>query len=641
MEYSTVNTMATQLTDITNQYDGKDRALIERAYSVAERFHSGQSRASGEPYITHPLQVAGFLADLGFDAPTVAAGLLHDVLEDTSETREDLEAQFGREVSFLVDGVTKLSAFSSRSREKAVVTDLQTESLKKMFFAMAEDLRVIIIKLADRLHNMNTLRFKSPESRKRIARQTMDIYAPIAARLGMGRLKGELEDLAFPYAYPEEYSWLKKRTKGKYEDRLRYIERAAPVVKKHLRDAGVSVVDTHARAKRMWSLYTKLRRYDMDPDKVMDLVALRIIVPDVKSCYEALGVIHAHYKPVPGRIKDYIALPKPNGYRSLHTTVFCEKGRIAEIQIRTPEMHDHAENGIAAHWSYSEAGKRAVTAKQQELAWINQLKAYLKDIKSSQGIADLKIDFFKDRIFALTPEGDIKDLPEGATPLDFAYAVHSELGHRTTGATANGRIIPLTTPLQSGDVVEIIKGKEAKPSKDWLRIVKTNQAAKHIKTWLKKHDPAMIVSDGRVLMNRELAKIGLSLDKLNRRQTDAIVKASSSKTMEDLLTRVSMGDFDPALVARTIAPAKLLPAATRKVHRKGTAPKPAVTAASVVVIDGQPGLAYKLGRCCTPNAGSPIIGYMTMTRGVTVHAHDCANLKSAASARLLNADWTS
>ena len=624
---------------ITGQYSDADRALIERAFTYAQEAHRAQTRASGEPYISHPLKVAEFLADLGFDAPTVAAALLHDVLEDTQKTKEDLEKQFGHEVAFLVDGVTKLSAFSSRSSQKATTTDLQTESLKKMFFAMAEDLRVIIIKLADRLHNVSTLRYKSADDRRRIARQTMDIYAPIAARLGMGRLKGELEDLAFPFAYPEEYSWLKKRTKGKYEDRLRYIERTAPVVKRHLQDAGVDVLDIHARAKRMWSLYTKLKRYDMDPDKVMDLVALRIIVPDVRSCYEALGIIHAHYKPVPGRIKDYIALPKPNGYRSLHTTVFCEKGRIAEIQIRTPDMHDHAENGIAAHWSYSEAGKRAVTAKQQELAWINQLKVYLKDIKSNQGLAGLKIDFFKDRIFALTPEGDIKDLPEGATPLDFAYAVHSELGHRTTGATANGRIIPLNSSLQSGDVVEIIKGKEAKPSKDWLHIVKTNQAVKHIKSWLKRHDPAMAIADGRTLVNRELAKAGLSLDKLNRRQIDVLVRAHSSKTLNDLLLHVSMGDLDAAVVARTATPLRTQQSTVRKVHRKGSAPESASASPVHVIIDGQPGLAYRLGRCCSPTADASIVGYLTVTRGVTVHTHDCANIKTAHAARLLDARW--
>jgi len=631
--------MPRTLTEIIEHYEPAERRLIEHAYAFAEHSHAGQQRASGEPYITHPLQVASYLADLGFDCATIAAALLHDVLEDTVATREELEKEFGNEIASLVDGVTKLSALGSRSSEKKLTSTLQTESLKKMFFAMADDLRVILIKLADRLHNMNTLRYKDAASRQRIAQQTMDIYAPIAARLGMGHLKGQLEDLAFPYAYPTEYSWLKKRIRGKYEQRLRYIERTSPLVARHLRDASVSIIDVNARAKRMWSLYTKLKRYNMDPDKVMDLVALRIVVPDIKSCYEALGVIHAHYIPVPGRVKDYIALPKPNGYRSLHTTVFCEKGRIAEIQIRTPEMHDHAENGIAAHWSYSEAGKHAVSAKQQELAWINQLKTHLKEIKSSQGLADLKIDFFKDRIFALTPAGDIKDLPEGATPIDFAYAVHSELGHRTTGATANGRIIPLASALQSGDVVEIIKGKEARPSKDWLRMVKTNQATKHITTWLKKNDPGMVIADGRVLINRELARMGLSLDKLNRRQLDSIIKASSSKSLDDLLTSVGVGDVDPVIVARTVAPARLLPTAIRRVHRKGVARPPTKTMLSSVLIDQQPGLAYKLGRCCTPKAPLAIIGYLTVTRGVTVHVHTCANIKTASHKRLFDAQW--
>jgi GTP pyrophosphokinase len=444
---------------------------------------------------------------------------------------------------------------------------------------MAEDLRVIIIKLADRRHNLTTLRAKEPEARRRIALQSMDIYAPIAARLGMGRLKGELEDLSFPFAYPDEFAGLKKQVKGKFEDRLRYIERTAPLVRRHLEQVGVPVVDIHARAKRMWSLYTKLQRYGSDPDKVLDLVALRIIVPDIKSCYEALGIIHAHYKPMPGRIKDYIALPKPNGYRSLHTTVFCEKGRVAEIQIRTTDMHDHAENGVASHWSYKEGG---ATAKQGELAWVNQLKQHLRNIKTSQGIADLKIDFFKNRIFALTPQGDVKDLPEGATPVDFAYAVHSEIGHRLQGALVNGRLVPISTALQSGDVVEIQKGKTARPSKDWLRFIKTNQAAKHIRAWFRRKQ--QLVGD------------------------ESEVQASS--------------------VTESRRPKKGL-----------GAPSPSTTP-SALLIAGQPGLAYRIGRCCAPTAGALVSGYLTLNRGVTVHRAECANIKAADKRRLMDARWS-
>lgn len=567
--------------EIVDRYRNGNRALIERAFAVAEKAHHGQQRASGDPYITHPVAVAGYLADLGFDAPSVAAALLHDVIEDCGMSRKDLAEQFGDDVAFLVDGVTKLDSITLRGNAKDKKSaDLQTESLKKMFFAMAEDLRVIMIKLADRRHNMSTLAHKAAPSRERIARETMEIYAPIAARLGMGRLKGELEDLAFPYAYPAEYVWLKKTIKGKYEDRLRYIERTAPVVKQHLLAARVPVVDVHARAKRMWSTYQKLQRYP-DPDKMLDLVAMRIVVPDVKSCYEALGVIHSHYKPMPGRVKDYIALPKPNGYRSLHTTVFCEKGRVAEIQIRTPDMHDHAENGVAAHWAYSEHGKpKASLAQQRELAWVNRLKSVLKDIKTSAGMADLKIEFFKNRIFVLTPEGDVKDLPESATPIDFAYAVHSELGHRTAGAVVNGKLVQLSHTLQSGDVVEIVRAKVAKPSKDWLRFIKTSQAAKHIRAWLKRHETTLELE-------------------------------SAPETPKVKPTHRPAPGLGPV--------AKAMPVA--------------------ITIAGQHGLAYKLGRCCLPQPGAPVIGYLTLTKGVTVHTRSCKNLKAAQRTRLIEAKW--
>lgn len=617
--------------------DTNGHPLITRAYAMAEQCHAGQTRASGEPYITHPLNVARFLADMGFDAATIAAGLLHDALEDSHLTRAELERDFGSDVAFLVDGVTKLSAITLRGTHKnKKIADLQTESLKKMFFAMADDLRVIIIKLADRLHNMTTLKAKPAEDRVRIARETMEIYAPIADRLGMGRLKGELEDLSFPFVYPEECASLKRTVKHKYEDRLHYIERAAPMVRHHLITAGITVVDMHARAKRMWSLYQKLKRYEMDPDKVMDLVALRIIVPDVKSCYEALGIIHAHYKPMPGRIKDFIALPKPNGYRSLHTTVFCEKGRIAEIQIRTPDMHDHAENGVAAHWAYAEQGKHQHTsAKSNELAWVNQLKLVLRSIQSSAGMANLKIDFFQNRIFVLTPNGDVKDLPDGATPVDFAFAVHSELGYRMTGALVNGRIVPLTHALHSGDVVEVIKQKEARPSKDWLRFVRTTQAAKHIRSWLKKNDPSMAIDDGRELLDHELARGDLSVDRLNRQQINQLLDGTSAKSLDDLLTHISMRDFDATIVARILLPT-VLPT------QKSTAPIQRPTAPTLetnIRISGQHGLAYKIGKCCAPLPADAIIGYLTLSRGVTVHKRACANIKTANERRLMDAQW--
>jgi GTP pyrophosphokinase len=387
----------------------------------------------------------------------------------------------------------------------------------------------------------------------------------------------------------------------------------------------------------MWSLYRKLKRYDMDPDKVMDLVALRIIVPDVRSCYETMGVIHAHYKPMPGRVKDYIALPKPNGYRSLHTTVFCEKGQLAEIQIRTPRMHDHAENGVAAHWHYTDSGKRSLSAKQAELAWINQLKRSLKEIKTSQGMANVKIDFFRDRIFVLTPHGEIKDLPEGATPIDFAYAVHSELGHRVTGALVNGRMVPITQALESGDVVEVVRGKHAKPSMAWLKSIKTDGAAKKVRSWFKRNDPSIAIQDGRALLNRELAKGKLSVDKLNRRQINQLLASTSSRSLDDLLTHLSMRDFDAALVARVLLPE---PKRARKPQLGAPPAIPKATnGGSTVILAGQPGLAYRLGKCCKPVPGDIVIGYLTMARGVTVHQQECANLRNAEERRLMEAAW--
>lgn len=464
----------------------KDRVLIGKAFSVAQEAHKNQRRLSGEPYITHPLSVAYFLSELGLDSTTVAACLLHDTIEDTSLTHTDLEKEFGKEIAFLVDGVTKLSQIEYSGDHSAH----HLNSLKKMIFAMAEDIRVILIKLADRYHNMETLEFLNKADRKRIALETMEIYAPIAARLGMGRLKGQLEDMAFPYVYPAEYSEMMKKAKNKYKDVLGYIDKTKPLIKRRLTDANIPVLDMHSRTKHYYSLYQKMKRKDKDLDKVYDLVAMRIIVPDIKSCYEALGVVHKYYKPLPGLIKDYIALPKPNGYQSLHTTIFCEKGKIVELQIRTADMHEFAENGIAAHWAYGESGKtRTARANVKEIQWVTQLKKMLTELRPGEGLANIKIDFFKNRIFAFTPKGDVKDLPEGATPIDFAYAIHTDLGHATKGAKVNNKIVPFDYELKNGDVVEIMKGKEKKPSFDWLKFIKTAEAKKRIKSWFKEREP--------------------------------------------------------------------------------------------------------------------------------------------------------
>ncbi len=568
-------------------FNETDQLLIQKAYNTAELAHRGQKRFSGEDYISHPLPAAYFLSELGMDATTIAACLLHDTLEDTNLKPEDIKKEFGQEILFLVEGVTRLGKieYSSASSDKRTALE-NINSLKKMLFAMAEDIRVILIKLADRYHNMETLRYQNKVAQKRIALETLEIYAPIAARLGMGRLKGQLEDMAFPYVYPEEYTWLIQNVKEKYTDRSEYIDRTKPIIKRRLTDAGIKVLDLHSRAKHHYSLYQKIRHHNMDPDKVFDLVAMRIIVPDIKSCYEALGIIHKYYKPFPGLIKDYIAIPKPNGYQSLHTTIFCEKGRVAEIQIRTPDMHEHAENGIAAHWAYSEGGKKKVfKADLKETQWINQLKEFLQEMKPRGGLSSLKIDFFKNRIFVFTPKGDVKDLPEGATPIDFAYSIHGDLGHLVRGAKVNNKMIPLNHKLKNGDVVEIIKGKIAKPSFDWLKIVKTNEAKKKIKTWFK--------------------------------TTETKTTETQEKITEDAKRQT--------------------PNAKRKV--KTTVQK---NKNETPIIQGQTGLLYKIAKCCNPKVGDKIKGYMTVNHGVSIHLASCSNFKkiNGNGKRLLSAGWS-
>lgn len=466
----------------------EDLELVKKAYEFAASAHEGQKRKSGEPYIIHPLAVAENLVDFHLDTPTIAAALLHDIVEDTRYTLHDLRKEFGDEIAFLVEGVTKLDKIRYKGTERSA------ESLRKMFLAIAEDVRIVLLKLVDRLHNMSTLKYVAAEKQKRIALETLEIYAPLAYRLGIGELKGQLEDLAFPYVYPKEHEWLLKSVKDHFENRHQYIERLKPVVAEELTREKIPFFDLHARAKHSYSLYKKLLKYDMDINKVFDLVALRIVVPNIEQCYAALGVIHKVWRPVPGLVKDYIALPKPNGYRSLHTTVFGPEGHTVEFQIRTESMHVEAENGIAAHWAYSEkkntpayAKHSASFAPRKALFWIHQLREWQKDFENpDEFLESLKIDFFKNRIFVLSPKGDVFDLPEGATPVDFAYHVHSDIGDSAVGAKVNGKMIALDHPLKNGEVVEILTQKNKKPSSDWLGFVKTGQARKRIAAFIKK-----------------------------------------------------------------------------------------------------------------------------------------------------------
>src|SRR3989344_3981532 len=466
---------------------GQTTPLIEKAYVFANKAHLGHKRKNGEPYINHCIETARTLIDWKLDESTIAAGLLHDVVEDTPVTEEELKKEFGEEISLLVNGVTKISHVKYRGHER------QVENLRKMILAMAQDLRVLLIKLADRLHNMRTLDALPAPKRSRIALETIEIYAPLAYRLGMQKISGELEDLAFPYTYPSEYRWLIKKLEYKYEAMEKYLDRIRPSVEKALKDASIEVVSLDYRAKRYASLYRKLLRYEMDIDRVYDLVAFRIIVKNVEDCYATLGVIHNLWTPMPGRIKDYIAIPKPNGYRSLHTTVICTENRLVEFQIRTEQMHREAENGIAAHWAYEESKgtkgytrKKAIKAASQEIKWVEQLRSWQNETVNSEEIIDsLKADFLKDRIFVITPRGDVIDLPQGATPIDFAYSIHSTVGNECVSARVNGVMVPLDYKLKSSDIVEVITQKGKKTSHDWLNFVITTNARNHIRDTLK------------------------------------------------------------------------------------------------------------------------------------------------------------
>ncbi|MSR76026.1 MAG: bifunctional (p)ppGpp synthetase/guanosine-3',5'-bis(diphosphate) 3'-pyrophosphohydrolase [Candidatus Ryanbacteria bacterium] len=555
-----------QFASTLTRFSDAERALIKKAFDLSVSSHAGQMRASGDPYITHPVAVAEKLITLKLDAPAIAAALLHDVLEDTELTKEEVERELGSEVAFLVESLTKFDRVRYRGFERAA------ESMRKMFLAVAQDIRVVIIKLADRLHNMHTIGALAPEKQKRISAETLEIYAPLAYRLGMGEMKGELEDLAFPIIYPAEAKKLANDVKKILPQRTEYVSRVAPIVERELGAGGVAHFTVNFREKHYYSLWKKLQRYDNDLSRIADLVALRIIVDTVEQCYQALGIIHATWRPVPGRIKDYISMPKPNGYQSLHTTVFCEDDIVAEFQIRTRAMHEAAEVGVTAHWAYVEGGKNKAGVKvaEEKIAWIRKLQEWQQDFAEGASNEDfveaLKIDFFKDRIFVLTPRGEVIDLPEGATPIDFAYHVHSEIGDRMTGAKVNGKMVPFTYALASGDTAEVITAKNAKPKPDWLTIARSTVARGHIRVALRrmgiepvtvrksnarapKHSTLKITRVSRVGLLKEIVTL-LTKEKINMQKTDAdaqnpvmtieciIPKACDTKKLTTRLRRI-------------------------------------------------------------------------------------------------------
>ncbi|MEK7149687.1 MAG: RelA/SpoT family protein [Patescibacteria group bacterium] len=504
-----------------NRLTDADKKIIKEAYEFSQKAHAGQKRISGEPYFNHPYQTALQLAKWGLDAQIIAAGLLHDVAEDTKTTLEQIKQRFGEETAFLVNGVTKLGKLKYRGeRAEEEKTKHRAENVRKMILATSEDLRVIFIKLADRLHNMKTLAALSPQKQKRISLETSEIYASLAYRLGMQNLAGELEDLSFPYLYPEEYKWVKENLKSHYDDLENYLKKVKPVVEETLNKNNVNPVKIDSRAKRISSLYKKLLRLDMNLDQVYDLVAMRIIVNTIEECYAAFGAIHQLWPPLPGKIKDYIALPKPNGYKSLHTTVFCLDNKPMEFQIRTVQMHEEAENGIAAHWAYTQAKttkdykeSKPIFAEKKELKWVQQLKNWQKEIADSKEfLSSLKVDFFKDRVFAITPKGEVVDLPAGSTPVDFAYQIHSSIGDQCAGAKINNKIVPLDYQIQSGDMIEILVQKNKKPSESWLGFVKTESAKRKIKSLIHKESGLAKIKHRTELKITASDRIGLFKD---------------------------------------------------------------------------------------------------------------------------------
>ncbi|MDN5347870.1 MAG: diphosphokinase / guanosine-3,5-bis(diphosphate) 3-diphosphatase [Clostridia bacterium] len=609
------------LQEISSYYPEADLKLVRDAYDLAADAHRGQKRHSGEDYISHPLAVAGILAGLRLDVVTIAAGLLHDVVEDTPISLATIEELFGQEIALLVDGVTKLGRLGYRSQEEQ-----QVEYLRKMFLAMAKDLRVILIKLADRLHNMQTLDFLPPEKQKEIARETLEIYAPLAHRLGIFRLKWQLEDAGLRYLEPEKYYDLVKSISKRRQEREQYVQELVEILRDKLAEAGIAS-DIQGRPKHFYSIYNKMVKQQKELSEIYDLIAVRVIVNSVRDCYAVLGIIHSLWKPIPGRFKDYIAMPKPNMYQSLHTTVIGPRGEPFEIQIRTWEMHRTAEYGIAAHWRYKEGRSTSDKEFEAKLTWLRQLLDWQRELRDPKEFMEtLKIDLFSDRVYVFTPKGDVVELPAGSVPIDFAYRVHTAVGHSCTGAKVNGRIVPLDYKLKTGDIVEILTTKGSGPSRDWLHIVQTSQAKNRIRQWFKKQEREQNLAQGREMLEKECRKQGLDEEEVFKTAfLQELAKKFNLATAEDLVVAVGAGQVTVQQVlgkikgeaeAETAAP--VLPAAK---------PRPAYGRPSHGVrVKGADNVMVRLARCCNPLPGDAIIGYITRGKGVSVHRTDCPNI---------------
>ncbi|MTI94977.1 MAG: bifunctional (p)ppGpp synthetase/guanosine-3',5'-bis(diphosphate) 3'-pyrophosphohydrolase [Firmicutes bacterium] len=617
---------------------GYDADLVQRAWNLAQRAHEGQFRESGLPFVVHPLAVAEILTEMEQDPETIAAAFLHDVVEDADVSVEEIKADFGAEIAQLVDGVTKLKRLRFQSKEQQ-----QVENLRKMFMAMARDFRVIIIKFADRLHNMRTLSHMPPTRQKDIARETMEIYAPLAHRLGIFKFKWELEDLSFRYLHPQQYYQLAREIQQRREEREQLINEISFKISDSLQTAGLKAEIT-GRPKHLYSIWRKMQVQNKTLNEIFDLTALRVVVDNVRDCYTVLGHIHNLYKPVPGRFKDYIAMPKSNMYQSLHTTVIGPQGVPVEIQIRTWQMHHTSEYGLASHWRYKEGNRKGDRQFEQKLSWLRQFMEWQVELKdTNEYIETLKIDLFDDEVFVFTPKGDVIDLPMGAVPLDFAYRIHTDIGNKTVGAKVNGKLVPLDHKLQTGDIVEIVTQKGASPSRDWLKLVKSSQARTKIRQWFKRAGREQNIEKGRELLARELKRYNLNLSDITERFDQLIKRYNyNPKQGDDFFAALGYGGLNVASVGRKLYQLTLKERAeevrladldeVREQRDTGRQDQN-------VVIKGADNLLIRFSRCCKPVPGDKIVGYVTRGRGVSVHRVDCPSIRGAQKERLLEVSW--
>jgi GTP diphosphokinase / guanosine-3',5'-bis(diphosphate) 3'-diphosphatase len=619
------------LQSLARHYPQADLTIVQRAFDLAIAAHSGQLRVSGEPYVTHPLAAAQILADIGIDPVAVTAAILHDVPEDTEYSLNDIEEKFGAEVARLVDGVTTLSRFSNHTHEQR-----QAENIRKMFLAMAVDIRVVLIKLADRLHNMRTLYALTSDKQLRIARQTLEIYAPLAERLGIWSIKWELEDLAFKSLEPENYRELARMLDTRRKGRESFVEKAIETLRPELAGAGIEA-ELSGRPKHLYSIWKKMQRKGAEIGEIYDVYAIRILVDEVKDCYAALGVVHSMWRPIPNQFDDYIAVPKPNLYQSLHTAVMALDGKPLEIQIRTHAMHQVSEVGIAAHWRYKE-GSRADREYDAKLAWLRQVMDWQRDVSdATEFVEGVKLDIFQDQVFVFTPKGEVKDLPAGATPLDFAYRIHTDIGHRCIGAKVNNRLVPLDYRLKNGDIVEIVTTKgEHGPSRDWMNVVRTSHAREKIRQWFKRQERDENIAHGRESLDRELRRLArTSLGAVGADRILEIARAYKYENLDDFYAAVGYGAIGAQQVVTRLGVVD-----DAQLALPPTAPPPSLMRAGGVRVKGVGDLLVRFGKCCHPIPGDPIIGFITRGKGVTVHLKNCQTvLNERETVRLIEVEW--